>query len=104
MAKNKKEYREVVLNSKRSDYDVLADGCCSIKDLLAPASIKLNSETELMIENNYSRTYVLSGIQPQVHIGWLDPLFSPGFDVDTAIYIAKQIGYDWDPNDERVFQ
>ena len=86
--KDNVQIEEIVLNSKKRRTGILEDGCRSIKDLIAPASIFFpDSENELQVEDNYVRTYVLSGIQPNVHIGWLDPLFNPEYDTDTAIYI-----------------
>ena len=86
--------REIVLNEDESQESyIFADGCRDIKDFLAPAGIKLTSEQDLMIEDNYTRTFVLSGIRPTTMIGWLDDLYNYDGDMDTCVYI--------EPVDER---
>lgn len=94
--KNAPVVEEVVLNKPKHVTDtVLADGCRSIKDLIAPSAILLDDEGEyLKIENQYVQTFVLNGIRPNTYIGWLNELFNYQGDMDTAIYL--------EPVDERV--
>lgn len=91
----KKEEREIVFSevnqSKNAPY--LAAGSRTILEEIAPASIVHTSEHELMVENNYVRTFVINGYPPRVSLGWVDPIYSYFGDMDVAVYI--------EPADER---
>ena len=45
----------------------------------------------------YSSSNTMNGIDMALAI------VADYMDVDTALYVAKQIGYNWDPNDERAY-
>lgn len=89
------EVREIVFNDNDAQEDarILADGCRDEKDFLVPSGIQKTSEQELLVEDNYTRGFVLSGIRPTTEIGWLDALFNYNGDMDSCVYI--------EPVDER---
>lgn len=100
MAKKKKqvevkpEVREIVFNddSSKESY-IFSDGCRDIKDFLAPAGIQMTSEQDLLVEDCYTRGFVMTGMRPMTQIGWLDDLYNYNGDMDTCVYI--------EPVDER---
>ena len=80
--------REIVLNDDRSKESyIFSDGCRDIKDFLAPAGVQLTSEQELLVEDCYTRGFVMTGIRPTTQIGWLDDLYNYNGDMDTCVYI-----------------
>lgn len=86
---------EVVLNKPKHVQDtVLADGCRSLKDLIAPSSILLDEDDVMKIDDQYVQTFVLNGIRPNTYMGWLNTLYDYKGDMDTAVYI--------EPVDERI--
>lgn len=101
MARKKKEQQEpvieeVVLNKPKHVQDTaLADGCRDVKDLIAPSSILLSDEGDVMkVDEQYVQTFVMNGIRPNTYIGWLNELYDYNGDMDTAVFI--------EPVDERV--
>lgn len=78
----------------RTNTNLFASGSRSEEQLIAPASIHYTSEHELKIENNYARSFVVSGYPSRVSVGWLREFFGYRGDMDVAIHI--------EPSNERT--
>lgn len=94
MKKNKNFPQRIEVDTVRENTTIYQDGSRSVKQLIAPASIHYTSEHEIKIENNYVRTFVISGYPANVSIGWLDAMYSYDGDMDVAVYI--------EPSNERT--
>lgn len=74
--------------------NVLDNGYIDEAQLICPSAVEYTSEKELKIEENYSRSFALSGYPSSVTTGWLDSLYTYDGDLDISIHI--------EPSDERT--
>ena len=54
---------------------------------IAPSFIGYPSESELKIENNFQRGFVVNGYPARVSINWMDDIYSYDGDMDAALHI-----------------
>lgn len=92
MAKKKKnsELRVVVSSTPTQKRSFLANGCRTLKQLFAPSGIKIPSENELKIDENYARGFVINQYPASTMTGWLEDLYEYKEDMDIAIYIEPR--------------
>lgn len=87
--RKKKDTIQVRVNSQNKNNEkpsILTSGCRSIKQLLAAAGIGYPDENQLLVENNYTRSYVIN-FPSKVAVGTFDPLYSYKGDIDTICHI-----------------
>jgi type IV secretory pathway VirB4 component len=86
MAKKNKKI-EVKLVDNTINESEITNGTVNMKQLLAPSAISYPSENELLVEENYVKSFVINGYPSRVSVGWMDDLYSYGGDMDVATYI-----------------
>lgn len=75
------------ISNKDVSTDYLKNGSRSILQQIAPSSIYYTSEHELLVENNYVKTFVINGYPSRVSLNWLDSLYSYDGDMDVVTYV-----------------
>jgi len=65
----------------------LAQGSRDEMQEIAPSSIVYSSESEIKVENNYQRGFVVNGYPARVSINWMDDIYSYDGDMDAALHI-----------------
>lgn len=85
---SKEKYKKVQINKreKKKVESILTGGTRTKKQLMAPAGVAYPDENQLLVENNYVRSYVMN-YPSTVGVGSLDTLFSYRGDVDTVFHI-----------------
>lgn len=87
MAKKQVIERQISDNRDENKASYLMNGSRSILQQIAPASILYTSEHELMVENNFVKSFVINGYPSRVSLGWMDGLYSYNGDMDVVTYI-----------------
>lgn len=97
--KNKKQEQTqepgfIVMNNAAKDDTSLENGVPTLKDLMAPASIRRDAFDHIGVGDKEVRSFILSGFPKNIMVGWADSLYNYDGDLDMAIHI--------NPMDERV--
>ena len=85
--KTKKSKIETVeVREEKKESRIFTDGVRSLPQLLAPSAISYTSENDMLIEENYMKSYVINGYPSRTYIGWMNDLYSYDGDMDVGIH------------------
>lgn len=97
--KNKKQEQAqnagfIVMDDAAKNDSSLENGVPTLKDLMAPASIRRDAFDHIGVGDKEVRSFIISGFPKNIMVGWADSLYNYDGDLDMSIHI--------NPMDERV--